>query len=238
VATAANTMDPETETDFEHEVSLTEPWRNPENILLLYIANAPLDKGRNVGKINIYVPIADARDYNNGKYKARISSCGRNIIVTLPSLPYYFWKRTAKDNMPIQHVEESLGGKGEPCGRTTEEHNIKATEMATDTKKLHKTLTLILPSVKEVDGRVTVNNDSFNDGAEGLNLIPRFRRCGSKFKKQDGIAEVQSHLFVWFSVALDGTERKLAPPKKQNTELDEISTMFASTLIVDSDDED
>lgn len=229
-ALPSRTMDRDDESgSILYEADLTGD-QNPEGILFAHSPNAKVNESLVAGRIIFYVPVYDIRDYKAGRIKASLNNEGDKIIVKVPTYPMYMWKPVRKPGKADLHllVQDQDIASGDICANTAAAVCAVATKIESSSERLTKTMAFTIPPIYGQD--VLVNNEHFNVGAEGGKVLTgRFRLAGSAVSSTH-----QTHGYVWFSVAITGSEQKLRNVK-QNSEEDELAKALASTLIYDSE---
>jgi hypothetical protein len=231
----AATMDRSIDTSSENEglvfeADLKDPRKNPEGMFIVHTPSARVSDTLVVGRLTIYVPIHDIRDFQAGRFKASLTEEGDRIVFRVPSIPYFMWKVVRKEGMDDSYAvlqQEDLRS-GSICQNTVASVAAAATKIEGLDNLLLKVVTLTMPQIHREN--VTLNNEHFNKGQEGtMNLTGRLRRAGSTVKGQ-----TQTHAFVWYSVAIDGTDQKLRNVKV-NSEEEELAKALNSTLFIDDE---
>jgi hypothetical protein len=203
--------------EFEYDINFDEPWKNPENILVVQGKRSPLNSKEVVDRINFYVPVLDIRDFESGRYRASISEDGTKATFIMPGLACYQWKKATT----IQNAESTFTHGVD--SKILEQHKIFSAKVAANPKIVEKSITLVMD-----EGR-TINNEHFNRNASGLDLEPRIRRRGVAFTDKKGNPQEAVHFFAWFSVAVDGTV-VLIEKHQDESEVEQVGRMLQGML--------
>lgn len=207
----------------KYDLSLYEPWKNAENLLVLVGERSHLDGVNAATRVNIYVPIPCVVDYYEGRYKAFINSTDYGTIGLIkPSLLNY----QVQKHSYIQKVEDPK--HKEP--KIDEQHKVisASCKRPGNQKNLKVRLDLKLPN------GMTASNAAYNKGIAGLELEFRLRRVGvrSPIKMDDG-SEVkieQTHFFGVISILIDGSQIPIEDDKKTTKEADALADLLGGTL--------
>ena len=204
------------------KLNLEEPWLTPESFLPVVTHNV-LIKTKSGGhkttsKVAFYFPIADINDYLNKKFTVELNENGQVIIFKGPHAATYMWAQAA-------HLLVRCAGDD-----ATEAEMISHLQLAHqledgERKKIYKELHLCLPE------DYSVNNNLFNDGARGLEVILDIEQITTKVMVNGETLAEQIHAFGKFAVSVDGSERDLGMGKKNegNSEQAKVRNMLGKS---------
>ena len=175
-----------------------------------------------VTRINIYVPVQDARDFLSSIYRATLSEDRTKICYTEPKIARYLWKKPSL----IQEADKKE--LREP--KIIEQHHIVAVQIDKNHDRLKcKRVLVAPPGLKFV-------NTLFYEGARGLNLVGEIKSTGVKFVKGDLVLP-QTFYFVRWSVDVEGTEEPLVKEDEDKNEEEKLAKLVRGTKDLDIDDE-
>ena len=110
---------------------------NNDGLLILTAPRSKASETEVVTRINIYVPVQDARDYVAGMYRAKLSENKTKIEYTEPKIAMYMWKKP-------QLVDEADVEKDrEP--KIMEQHQIVSAQIAKNMDRLKRKRILKAP---------------------------------------------------------------------------------------------
>jgi hypothetical protein len=203
---------PEDEGDIPtFRLNFDHPWKSPCNGMFA-VKGVQWEDPRTmqvVDKLSLYKPIYDIKDFQEGRYSARLSSDGTGIYCVEPTIPHFLW--TSKDRTSIQAIVDG----GDVCNVTDKSYKITTTRLQEN--KEFRTTEVYYAFPKGV----TCNNEHFNKDDKGMSppnpfhLLTKMhlqqRVIGTSTDSGDDIYDFMP--FVVWKVAIDGLDARTQPKK-------------------------
>jgi hypothetical protein len=202
-----------------YTLNIREPWKNPEHILVLLGERSKKNDKELISRLNIYVPVLDIRDYNEGLYSASISADGSCINISKPALAMY--QRKKASTIYNTHAGDDKEDK------IFEQHEVVCATLAANKNHNSRHIVFQLPS------NTKVTNECFNGTSNSLDLSQNIFTVKVKctFK---GTEVVQQFFFLRYSMGLRGTT-EAKNISTDSTEEEELAKLLGG-MVVEEDD--
>jgi hypothetical protein len=143
-------------------------------------------------KVTTIFMCADARDFYEGRYEAKIINGGRAIQFTFPTVAS-FWL------LYLKKMNKNKMEKGKGNLQDKEVHEMLITRMMKPTED-----SCTINVVYECPGGMLVSKQLYNTSAtDQFMLVGRIDGCGSKYKMV-----TQSHFLVFYDMVVVGSEER------------------------------
>jgi hypothetical protein len=157
--------------------------------------------------LTIYIPVPDARDGKQKKYKATLLSDGSGIRVMMPSMPFYFIQAVdAIHSLEVGGDTDAGSASTAICEQTKLKHLALATAMRTTRTRQVKELVFRFPD------KMTCTNSHYNKrkSPADLKLKNNLRMLDVEVDKDaDGDPVIHTMTFIFWKVVIEGEVQKL-----------------------------
>jgi hypothetical protein len=168
-----------------------------------------------VDKLSLYKPIFDIKDFQAGRYGARLSQNGDGIFITEPVVANFLWAPEESGQSSIQSIVD--GGTANVCKVTEKSYKITTTRIKENKEYCVHEIFYKFPH------KVTCNNEFFNNDSSGAppstpyKLVTKMHLQKRKMGvDSNGNAVVDFMPFVSWRMAIDGVDARTRPKQESS----------------------
>jgi hypothetical protein len=197
------------------QMDFERPWRYPCNGMIAVKGIQWEDpKTRQVlDKLSLYKPIFDIKDFQAGRYSARLAQDGRGILVTEPTVPQFFWSEDSATSS-VQAIVDH-GGASSICKVTEKSFNITTTLLQENKEYRTCEILYLFPQ------GITCNNEFFNNDSSGVPPSTPYKLLTKMHLQKremgvdtDGNTVHDFMPFVAWRMAIDGADARTRPKQE------------------------
>jgi hypothetical protein len=211
-----NMSDDEDDSDVQRfRLDFERPWRSPCNgmIAVKGIQWEDPTTRQVLDKLSLYKPIFDIKDFQAGRYSARLAQDGSGVYITEPTVPQFFWSDDLATS--VQAIVD--GGANSICKVTEKSFNITTTRLQENKEFRTCEVLYLFPK------GITCNNEFFNNDSTGVPPSTPYKLVTKMHLQKrdmgnDGAGDIIYDFmpFVAWKMAIDGADARTRPKQESS----------------------